>query len=429
MNTSQPKLISRRTTLKGLAAGIVAPTIIPSSALGGAGKPSANDRIRVGTIGVGFRATLLMDQLPEEAEIVALSDCDLPRAEAYRNKKGASWDLYQDYRKMLDRKDIDGVIVATQAFQRVLPCIHACQAGKDVYAEKPLSLGISEGRSLVQAVDKYKRVLQVGTQQRSMEMNRVACDFIRSGGLGKIIEVRAVNYIGPQALPAEPFPEEPVPAGLDWDMWLNQAKFRPYNPQWRGNWIDTMGGEMTNWGAHGLDQVQWALGKDGIGPVEMWPITPGLNGEVGMKYADGTPLNFVLPGNGPVGGAIFIGEKGKIEINRNKFTTNPGEIGAELLKQVDVTEEERKWSDNLALWQARWHIQNWLDCMRSRETPRASAEIGHRSVTVCHLANLTRMLGRRLIWDPVAEQFTGDEEANRWVNRERRAGFEIPNPL
>ncbi len=429
MSSDSGRKITRRTALLGAAATWAVPTFVPRSVLGGEGKPGANDRIGVGTIGVGFRASLLMDQLPEMGRIVALSDCDLPRIEAYRQKKAQSWPLYQDYRQLLDRKDIDAVIVATQEFQRVLPCIHACQAGKDIYAEKPLSLYIHEGRVLVRAARKYKRILQVGSQQRSMEMNRVACDFVRQGGLGKIEEVRAVNYTGPSPLPNQPFPEEPIPAGLDWDMWLNQAAWRPYNARWRGPWQDLMGGEMTNWGAHGLDQVQWALGTDGTGPVEMWPVTPGFNGQIAMRYASGVALNFVLPPDGPVGGAIFIGEKGKIEINRNKFTSNPAEIATELLAKVNVTEEERKWSDSLALWQARWHLQNWLDSIRTRELPTADVEIGQRSISVCHLANITRYVGRKLRWDPVKERFEGDDEANRWVVRERRKGYELPQIL
>ena len=188
---------------------------------------------------------------------------------------------------------------------------------------------------------------------------------------------------------------------------------------------------MTNWGAHGVDQVQWALGMDDTGPVEMWPIEGGyignrFNGQVGMRYANGVELKFVQPANGPVGGAIFIGEKGKIEINRNKFASNPNEISAELLKQVDVNEEERKWSDKIGLWQARWHLQNWLDCIRSRKRPRSDVEIAHRSVSVCHLANITRFVNRRLRWDPVKEEFGGDQEANYWASRPRRKGFELP---
>ncbi len=426
--------ITRRRMAFGAAAGLAAPMFVPRSVLGGNGKPGANDTINIGTIGVGFRSTLLMDQLPEGGRIVALSDCDLPRATAFRDKKKASWEIYQDYRKLLERKDIDAVIVATQAFQRVLPCIHACQAGKDIYAEKPLSLDIHEGRVLVSMARKYKRILQVGTQQRSMEMNRVACEFVRTGGLGTIREVRAVNYSGPVPLPTQGYSyysPQPVPDGLDWDIWLNQAPWRPHNKVWRNAWRDTHNGEMTNWGAHGIDQVQWALGTDDTGPVEMWPIEDGytgdsFNGKVGMRYANGVELNFVQPGNGPIGGAIFIGDKGKIEINRNKFVSNPKEIAAELLKQVDVTEEERKWSDKLALWQARWHMQNWLDCIRSRKTPKSDVEIAHRSVTVCHLANITRFVNRRLRWDPEQEQFAGDQEANFWVARRRRKKFDLP---
>jgi hypothetical protein len=191
-------------------------------------------------------------------------------------------------------------------------------------------------------------------------------------------------------------------------------------------WRDFAGGEMTNWGAHGVDQIQWALGADDTGPVELQPLSPG-SGQVSMQYASGVKVNFVLePGRGPMGGAVYVCEKGKLEINRNKFTSNPPEIAEELRKKVDVAEEERKWSDELALWQARWHMQDWLDCIRSRKSPVADVEIGHRSVTVCHLVNIARAVGRPLKWDPVRERFLGDEEVNRYLDRPRRKGFELP---
>ncbi len=192
-------------------------------------------------------------------------------------------------------------------------------------------------------------------------------------------------------------------------------------------WHDFSGGEMTNWGAHGVDQIQWALGMDEAGPVEIKPATPGKNGEVAMRYPNGVPVNFVLrQDHGPMGGAVFIGEKGKLEVNRNKFTSNPRDIAADLRKQLDVPEEERKWSDNLALWQARWHMQNWLDCIRTRNRPVADVEIGHRSISVCHLANIARAVGRRLRWDPAGEQFVDDKAANAYLERPRRKGFELP---
>ncbi|REK19477.1 MAG: gfo/Idh/MocA family oxidoreductase [Planctomycetota bacterium] len=413
-----------------LATGAMgAPMFIPRTALAAPGKPGANERIRVGAIGVGGRGKLLLEQLPDGAEIVALSDCNLPRAEAFKASQQADWPVYQDYRKVLDRQDVDAVIVATGEFQRVVPCIHACQAGKDIYAEKPLTLYVHEGRALVRAVRQYERILQVGTQQRSMEMNRVACELVRSGGLGKVREVRAMNYTGPSASPMPLPPEQPVPDGLDWNVWLNQSAWRPFNTSWMGwmQWRDFSGGEMTNWGAHGVDQIQWALGMDGTGPVEMRPLSEGPNGQVTMRYANGVPVNFVSEhGRGPMGGAVFTCEQGKIEINRNKFTSNPLDIAAELNKKIDVAEEERKWSDDLALWQARWHLQNWLDCIRSRELPVADVEIGHRSVTICHLANITRAVGRPLEWDPVKEQFVNDDEANGYLVRQRREGFELP---
>jgi predicted dehydrogenase len=371
----------------------------------------------------------LLQQLPESGQIVALSDCNLPRAEAFKARSGGNWPVDQDYRKLLDRKDVDAVIVATGEFQRVVPCIHAAQAGKDIYAEKPLTLYVREGRALVEAARKHERILQVGTQQRSMETNRVACELVRSGGLGKVLEVRAINYSGAEASPAQAPPEQPVPGGLDWNMWLNQAAWRPFHPDWMGwmRWRDFAGGEMTNWGAHGVDQIQWALGMDETGPVELRPLSAGPNGQVAMRYANGVEVKFVIePGRGPMGGAVFVCQQGKLEINRNKFVSNPTEIAAELRKKIDVEEEERKWSDSLALWQARWHMQNWLDCIRTRQRPVADVEIGHRSVTVCHLANITRAAGRPLRWDPKREQFVDDEAANALLDRPRRAGFELP---
>lgn len=417
------------TAAGALAAGAVGGPLLVSRGARAAGGTGASDRIRVGAIGVGGRASLLLQQLPESAEIVGLCDCNGPRAEAFKAKQKANWPIVQDYRRLLDRKDVDAVIVATGEFQRVVPCIHACQAGKDVYAEKPLTLYIHEGRALVNAVRHYNRVLQVGSQQRSMQMNRVACELVRTGGLGKVLEVRAINYTGPESSPAHAFPAQPVPKGLDWNVWLNQATWREFNPTWMGwmRWRDFSGGEMTNWGAHGVDQIQWALGMDGTGPTEIRPLTSGTNGQVAMRYANGVEVKFVLEqGHGPMGGAVFMCEKGKLEINRNKFASNPPEIAEELRKHLDVAEEERKWSDNLALWQARWHMQNWLDCIRSRNQPVADVEIGHRSISVCHLANIARTIGRPLRWDPTREQFLDGDAANQLLDRPRRKGFELP---
>ncbi|MFM8496886.1 MAG: hypothetical protein ACKOEM_15420 [Planctomycetia bacterium] len=220
---------------------------------------------------------------------------------------------------------------------------------------------------------------------------------------------------------------EPVPSGLDWSTWLNQAAERPYSSGWMNwmQWRDFAGGEMTNWGAHGVDQIQWALGADDAGPVHIAPLPDGPSGSLVARYPSGVEVKFILD-KGPRGGAVFIGEQGKLEINRNKVTSNPPEIAAEILTHVDVAAEEIAWSDQTALWQAQQHLQNWLDCIRSRERPVADVEIGHRSISICHLANIVRQIGRPLHWDPAAERFVADPEADGLLSRPRRAGFELP---
>jgi len=406
---------SRRTFAAGLAAGAF-PLLLPRRAHG------ANDRIRVGVIGVGNRSGLLIDQLPEDAEIVAVADCYRKRSEDAAAKRKANWRIYDDHRALLEQKDIDGVIVGTNDHARVLCAIHALQAGKDVYAEKPLTLYVSEGRTLVRAVRRYNRILQVGSQQRSMAMNRLACDFVRTGGLGRIRLVLGVNYGQPEHI--APLPDDPTPEGMNWDAWQGQAEAHPFSRELFSHWMrywDYSGGDMTNWGAHGMDQVQAALGMDNTGPVEFWPLTDAPAGSVAFRYANGTEVRLELPQGDLQGGAMFIGEKGRIEIIRNDFRTDP----PNLIKQLPPQEEIDKWKR--AQWQAKYHMEDWLSCMRSRKTPLADVEIGHRSITVCHLANITRQLNRRLRWDPEAERFSSDAEANDKLTRRRRNGYELPD--
>lgn len=407
--------VSRR-TFSGALAGAAFPLLLSQRAKG------ANDRIRVGVIGCGNRAGLLIDQLPDGAEIVAVADCYRKRSEDAAAKRKANWRIYDDHRELLEQKDIDGIIAATNDHGRVLCAIHALQAGKDVYAEKPLTLYIAEGRALVRAVRRYNRILQVGSQQRSMAMNQIACNFVKSGGLGRVHFVLGINYTPPFRI--GPLPEQPVPQGMNWDMWLGQAEKRTYNQELFSHWMrywDYSGGEMTNWGAHGIDQVQMALGMDTTGPVEFRPIPEASEGAVAFRYANGVEVRLEVPVGNLQSGAMFVGTKGRIEITRNDFRTDP----ANLIKELPPAEEVQKW--NRAQWQAKYHMQDWLDCMRSRKTPLADVEIGHRSISVCHLVNITRQLGRKLNWNPESETFTGDAEANDYVNRPRRKGYELPD--
>ena len=409
------------------AAGTAFPAIIPSHVLGAPARPGANDRIRVGVIGVGGRGNLLIDQLPKPGQIVALADCCLFRCEEAAGRRDANWDIYQDYRRILDRKDIDAVIVATGDYARVIPCIHACQSGKDVYAEKPLTLYPGEGTVLVKAARKYKTVFQVGSQQRSMEMNQIASKLVRTGGLGKIKLVEGVNY--PDSKPIPDLAEEPVPQELDWNVWQGQTRAHAYNKKLRFGWMgfqDYSGGETTNWGAHGLDQIQWALGMDRTGPVEFWPMEEP-RGAVAFRYANGVEVHLDLPYKGVdeplMGGGRFIGEKGSIDIWRNNFAIDAPGITLDLPPH----EEIEKWHDQRALWQAEYHMGFWLGCIPTRGQPNADVEIGHRSVSVSHLVNIARRLNRKIRWDPQEEQVVGDEEASLLaVSRPRRKGWELP---
>jgi predicted dehydrogenase len=414
---------SRREFLKRSAAAssaIAVPTFIPGRVLGLENTPPPSEQILIGVIGVGGRSRQLMEQVPVGGRIVALADCYPKRASDAAAERNAKWPVYQDYRDMFDSERLDAVIVGTPDHARTLPCIRAVQAGLDVYAEKPLTAYIREGRVLVDAVRKHKRIFQVGTQQRTMEINRFCCEYIRDGKIGKVEKVEGVNYTGPRRY--EGLPEEPIPDGDDWNTWCGPTELRPFNNQLQFAWMqwrDYSGGEMTNWGAHGIDQIQWALGMDGTGPTELWPDDPGSNGAVSMKYKVGPTVHFVRK-EAPMGGAVFFGSECKMEINRNRFATNPADF---VKDSPDPVKQDATWEG--PGWIARPHIQNWLDCIKSREMPNADVEIGHRSISVCHLLNITRELGRKLYWDPEKEQFVNDDEANKLLDRPRREGFEL----
>jgi predicted dehydrogenase len=416
---------SRREFLQRTAAAstaFAAPYFIPGRVLGLENTPPPSEQVIIGVIGVGGRSQQLIDQVPAGGRVVALADCYLQRAQDAAAHRKVNWPVYHDYRKMFDAEKLDAVIIGTPDHARTLPCIRAVQAGLDVYAEKPLTAYVKEGRVLVDHVRKQKRVFQVGTQQRTMEVNRFCCEFVRDGKIGTLKSVSGVRYPGPRRY--EGLPEESVPETDDWNTWCGPTELRPFNGQLQFAWMqwrDYSGGEMTNWGAHGVDQIQWAMGKDDTGPMELWPVTPGTDGKVAMKYdPDGPVVTFEREG-APMGGAVFTGSECKMEINRNRFATNP----ADFVKDApDPTKQDAAWEG--PGWIARPHIQNWLDCIKTRERPNADVEIGHRSISVCHLLNITRELGRKLQWDPQAEQFVSDDEANKLLDRPRRAGFELP---
>ncbi len=429
---------SRRGFLKNGSVGLVAalglPQVISRRVLGAAGQPGPNDQVGIGFVGMGRQAGGLLSMLPgiKQARVVAVADLNLDRAQTVASKhKGTA---YQDYRKLLENRDVDAIITATPDHWRALVCIHACQAGKDIYAEKPLTLTIREGRLIVEAARKYARVLQTGSQQRTSWPNHCGCALVRNGAIGKIKSVLAHNYPSPWecALPAQT-----VPSNIDWDRWCGPVDPVPYHqdlylPRANPGWISFRpfsGGEMTGWGAHGLDQMQWALGMDESGPIEVWTDGPKFDPPAysapesrtrGDKVC-GQPKVFfryagdilVELGNGPAGGASFTGEKGKITIDRGVCKSDPPEIAENALLERPAGFVES-------------HLRDWFNCMRTRKRPAADVEIGHRSTTVCHLGNIARWTGLRLRWDPAREVFVDSPEANKYLDRQRRKGYELP---
>lgn len=421
-----PGRLDRRTFLHGAAvAGLAGPMLVPRSVFSQDGKPGANERIIIGFVGAGGRAKQLMEHIPRErGRIVALCefqhakmmDCINEKKRSGLIGEGKKWSTYGSDAEMYDKEKLDCAFVITQDFTRTLPAMRAVIAGLDVYAEKALTAYVAEGRPLVECVKKHKRIFQVGSQQRSMRLNDYGCALVREGKLGKVRLVQGINYPGPRPIPAD-LPEEAIPEGFNWDAWQGPTAYRKYNSQLLGwmQWKEYAGGEMTNWGAHGVDQIQWALGASESGPVELWPLEEG-NGKIAMKYENGVEVRMNLE-NGPWGGAVFRCEKGNLEVNRNNLKANPGELIKDA-PEADLPEGPT--------WIARPHIENFFDCMESRKRPNADAEIGHRSITVCHLLNITRDLNRKLRWDPKKERFVGDAEADKLLDRPRRKGYELP---
>jgi predicted dehydrogenase len=425
----QTQRTNRRGFLKTTAAALAVPTVIPAAVLGAPGKPGANDQIRVGLIGSGGRSVDVVKESPADLKLVAIADCDLRMianfltalAQVKTSIVAEKCPQYQDYREMLAKEKLDGVFVATPTHGRVLACIHAMQAELDVYAEKPLTLTIEEGRQLVRVEKKFGTVFQVGTQQRSIAINNFGSDLVKNGAIGKVHTVKCPNFPGPRPRPALPI--QPTPPEMNWDLWCNQTEPTPFSPELHpglGHWArfrEYCGWLVTGW-VHAFDQIQRALGTDDTTPVEVWPEESVPDGRVSLRYANGTLLKLDMPEDkGPRMGGIFTGEKGKIEINRNRLAANPPELIRDAPPPADKSEYASV---------SHEHILNWTQCMRTRAKTVAPATIGHRSTTICHLIDICRELGRKLQWDPVKEEFVGDEEANRLRSRPRRKGFELP---
>ena len=392
-----------------------------------------SERIRVAMIGVGNQGGPKNNMKHFMHQIVALCDLDqnyLTEAAAFLEKKAdKKATLTDDYRRILDSKDVDAVVVTVPDQWHALMTIQACQAGKDVYCEKPLSLVIDEGKQMLKAARENRRVVQTGSMQRSGEEFQLAVKLIREGIIGKVTSVN-VALPGPNWIEraGQPVADSAPPAGFDFDRWLGSAPLRPYNKNrvhylFRFFW-DYSGGQQTNFGAHHLDIAQWGLGMDESGPVsvegtaafnpEGWYETPNTT-EINYTYANGVTMKCVQGAKSRKSGTEFIGEKGSLFVYRGGIETTPRELSTQFeLPKLNGG------ASSVA------HVNNFLECIKTRKNPIADIAIGHRSATVCHLGNIAIRLKRKINWDPVSETIIGDAEAAKWQTKEYRKPYQLP---
>lgn len=455
MSTPSRNSLSRRRFLQTTAAAstiFAAPYFIPQRAFG------ANERVNLGFIGcknrgmqnmegftiVGKSAGKMTTNCAAVCEVDTKVIADAVKAV---EKTGHQPSTFGDYRKMLDRKDIDAVVASVPDHWHALMTIDACRAGKDVYCEKPLTLFVSEGRRMVQVARETNRIVQTGSQQRSDDRFRLACELARNNKLGKL-HTLVVGLPKPNHATSR-VPDSDPPAELNYDLWLGPAPLRPYNENrvhynFRFFW-DYSGGQMTNFGAHHLDIAQWGLGMDDSGPVSIegsgtFPKDKDLcevndTCKITYTYANGVKVILVQPQRenrkkddpketappaieaalkAPAAGVIFYGDKGSVLVDRQQILAdNP-----ELLKSEFTSSDTR-------LTVSKDHYQHFLDCIKTRQKPITDVEIGHRSATVCHLGNMAVRLGRKFQWDPAKEQVIGDSEAAAMLTRPYRAPWKL----
>jgi predicted dehydrogenase len=437
--------------LRASAAGLgacAAPLVVPAAVLGRDGGTAPSNRITVGSIGVGMMGAghfRLFSEYPD-VQLVALSDVDpwrrdnstqvLQQAYSQRTPAGADrgFQAYRDFRDLLDRDDIDAVVIATGERWHPAIAVRAAQAGKDIYCEKPISLTIRQARTIAETVRRHNRVFQTGLQQRNSPEYRRAFEMVHAGLIG---DVKLAYVSGSGVSSYLNLPAEPVPAGLDWDMWLGPCPWHPYNYRYHHTgqpknvvpWSCNRAfgaGALTSGLVHNLDSAHAGLRKDGDGPVEITP--PGVDGcpSLTFTYADGTkivcsttlqPGKHIIPEGWDVKtpivnfGVVFVGDKGWIHVARfGLLDCYPKYLlGDEVPQTHSVVENHR----------------DWLDCIRTRRRPRADVEIGACSTILSHLGCIALWTGRRLQWDPVQEAFLDDREANALRARASREPWNV----
>ncbi|MBN2137190.1 MAG: Gfo/Idh/MocA family oxidoreductase [Sedimentisphaerales bacterium] len=421
----QQHSITRRSFLRKTAAiagsAAALPAIVPASVFG-ADAPSNN--IVMGAVGVGSQGTGDMQGFLSKSEVRMLAVCDVDRnhrdrAKGLCDRKYGNKDCktYLDFRELIARGDLDAVMIAVPDHWHALPAIAAANAGLDIHAQKPFARSIREGRAICDAVARYGRVWQTGSQQRSDYNFRRACELVINGRIGKVLEIEVGLPTGGGTGVKQ---TAPVPEGLDWNWWLGPAPWVPYRGvcHWDWRWImDYSGGQLTDWAGHHIDIAHWGMGWDRTGPVEVhgkgtYP-TEGLYNvpthyRFECKYADGRVMT-VANNQQLKQGAKWIGEKGWIHVSRGGLTAEP----ASVLKEVIGPGETK-------LYESRDHKQNFLDCVKTRKLTICPTEVGHRSISVGLLGEIAMLTGRKIKWNPDTEQIIDDPQASALLGRSYR---------
>jgi len=422
----------RQFTKSAVLACVAAPTILTRRRAFGAGR-EANDRIQLGFIGMGRKGIDHLRRFSKSPEVQVMAVCDVNAERlaysrdqiqteyAAGTSRGAyrGCGAYNDFREMLDRGDLDAVVISTPDHWHAPTAAAAARLGLDIYCEKPLTHCIAHGRALVNAIRENNVIFQTGSQQRSEYDGkfRYAAELIRNGRIGEVKTVRI--GVGEPAVACD-LPTEPTPDGTDWNLWLGSAPWRGYNeilcpkgihkhfPAWR-KYREYAGGGLADMGAHHFDIAQWALDMDTSGPVRIDP--PAGDATTGLKY---TYANGIEMFHGGPSGCTFEGIRGTIYVDRGKMESTPAEVIEQPISTGDVQ-----------LYRADSHFGNCIACIRSRDLPLCDVETGHRSATVCNLGNIGYWLRRTLHWDPATERFANDDEANALVDREMRSPWTI----
>jgi predicted dehydrogenase len=395
------------------------------------------ERLGLGAIGMRYQGSVITQKALPYGDLVAVCDVDRHVREQARASFGGRAEIYEDYRDLIERQDVDVVFIGTPDHWHTKMVVDACRAGKDVYVEKPLTLTVDEGKLLTKVVSETGRVVQVGTWQRSDVRFRLACEMARAGRLGRLHRATVTIDANPSG---GPFPNVPEPQHINWDLWLGQAPRVLYCEQrchytfrW---WYEYSGGKMTDWGAHHVDIAQWGIGADRSGPVYIdakatFPmVANGYNTptwfHAAMKFANGVEM--LVQCEGKIG-VRFEGDRGSLFVTRGSIESDPPQLLAEESPKRD---EFKLYLDDLnfepkvgKLESIENHMRNFFDCLQRRNTPISDVVSQHRSVSTCHLANISMRLGRPIRWDPEAELFVDDDDANQYLFQEQRVGFEV----